>query len=106
MLASVVVLLHYNARPHTTACTRALLGHSNWELFDHPPYSPDLAASDYHQFTRAYLKNWLGSHGLNNSEELMEGNKTWLSSQAAGFIDTDIQEVIGEPWLPELTLKT
>jgi hypothetical protein len=41
-------------------------------LFDHPPYSPDLALSDYHLFT--YLKNWFGSQRFNNSE-LMEGVK-------------------------------
>jgi hypothetical protein len=32
-----------------------MLEHFNWELFDHPPYSPDLALSNYHLFT--YLKN-------------------------------------------------
>jgi hypothetical protein len=42
MLTSVVVLLHDNAHLHRTAHTRALLEHFNWELFDHPPYSPDL----------------------------------------------------------------
>jgi transposase len=78
MLTSGVVLLHDNACPHTAARTSALLEHFNWELFEHPPYSPDLAPSDYHLFT--YLKNWLGSQRFNNNEELMEGVKTWLSS--------------------------
>jgi hypothetical protein len=32
------------------AVTKALLEHFNWELFDHPPYSRDLATSDYHLF--------------------------------------------------------
>jgi hypothetical protein len=41
-----VVLLHDKACPHTSAHTRALPEHVNWELFDHPPYSPDLALSD------------------------------------------------------------
>jgi hypothetical protein len=54
-------------------------------LFDHPPYSPDLAPSDYHLFT--YLKNWLRSQRFNNNEEFMEGVKTWLSSQAADLFD-------------------
>jgi histone-lysine N-methyltransferase SETMAR len=90
MLTSGVVLLHDNARPYTTACTRALLVHFNWELFDHPPYSPHLAPNDYHLFI--YLKNWLASKGFNNNE-LMEGVKTWLSSQAAVF-DTGIQKLI------------
>jgi hypothetical protein len=56
-----------------------VLEHFNWELFDHLPHSPDLSSSDYHLFT--YLKNWLGSQRLNNNEELLEGVKTWLSSQ-------------------------
>jgi transposase len=67
-----------NARPHTTARTRALLEHFNWELFDHPPYSPDLTPWDYH--LSIYLKNWLGSQRFTNSEKLMEGVKTWLNS--------------------------
>jgi histone-lysine N-methyltransferase SETMAR len=54
MQTSGVVLLHDKARPHTAACTSALL---NWELFDHPPYSPNLAPSDYQLFT--HLKIWL-----------------------------------------------
>jgi histone-lysine N-methyltransferase SETMAR len=55
MLTSGVVILHDNARPHTGARTQALLELFNWELFDRPPYSPDLAPSDYLLFT--HLKN-------------------------------------------------
>jgi histone-lysine N-methyltransferase SETMAR len=40
MLTFGVVLHHDNARPHTAARSGALLEHFNWELFDHPPYSP------------------------------------------------------------------
>jgi histone-lysine N-methyltransferase SETMAR len=46
MLTYGVVLLNDNTRPHTAARTRALLEYFNWELCDHPPYSPDLAPSD------------------------------------------------------------
>jgi hypothetical protein len=61
MLSSGVVLLHDRVHLHTctTACTQALLEHFNWELFDHPSYSPDLAPSNDLLFT--YLKCWLGS---------------------------------------------
>jgi transposase len=72
MLPSGVVLFHDNARPHTVARTRALLEHMNWELFDHPPYSRDLAPSDCHLFT--CLENWLGSQHFSNNEESMEGS--------------------------------
>jgi hypothetical protein len=81
------VLLHDNARPHAAARTRALLKYLNWEMFDHPSYSPDLAPSDYHVLT--YLKNWLRLQCFSINEHLMEG-VTWLSSQAADFFDTGI----------------
>jgi hypothetical protein len=73
MLIFGVVFLHDNARPHTTARTRALLAHFNWELFDHPPYNSYLTPSDNHPFT--YVKNWLRSQRFNNNEELMVGVK-------------------------------
>jgi hypothetical protein len=76
----------------TVAHTQALLEHFNWKLFDHPFYSPDLALSDCHLIT--YPKNWLGSWHFINNEGLMEGVKTWLSSQAADFFDTVIQNHI------------
>jgi transposase len=85
------VFFHDKARPHTAASTQALLVHFNWELFGRPPYNPDLAPSDYHLFT--YLKDWLESQRFNNNE-LMEGVKSWLSSQAADFFDTSIQKLI------------
>jgi hypothetical protein len=89
MLAPSTVLHHDNAHLHAAACTGALLEHFNWELYDHPPYILDIASNDYHLFT--YLKNWLRSQHFNNSEQLMEGIKTWLNSQAADFFDTSIQ---------------
>jgi hypothetical protein len=69
-----------------------LLEHFNWELFGHPPHSPDLAPNDYHLFI--YLKNWLQSQLFSNNEELMEGVKMWLSSQAADFFYKGLQKLI------------
>jgi hypothetical protein len=57
MLTFGVVLLRDHARPHTAACTRALLKHFNWELSDQPPCSPHLAPSDQHLVT--YQKTWM-----------------------------------------------
>jgi hypothetical protein len=42
----------------------------NWELFDHPSYSCDLALSNSYLFT--YLKNWLQSQLFSDNEELIE----------------------------------
>jgi hypothetical protein len=70
MLTYGVVLLHENVCLHTStaARTEVILKHFNWELFDHPPHSPDLAWNDCHLFT--YLKNCLPSQHFNNNEEL------------------------------------
>jgi transposase len=84
--------LHKNAYPQTPAHTGAMPEHFNWELFEHPPYSSDLAPSDYHLFS--YLKNWLRSQRFNGNEELMESVKTWVRSLAADFFDTGIQKRI------------
>ncbi|KAJ4429305.1 hypothetical protein ANN_26309 [Periplaneta americana] len=61
MLTAGVVLLHDNARPHTARRTTAVLTEFGWELFDHPPCSPDLAPSDFHVFL--HLKKFLSSGG-------------------------------------------
>jgi transposase len=45
------VFHHDNAHPPTAARPRALLEHFTWELFDHPPYIPELAPSDCRLFT-------------------------------------------------------
>jgi transposase len=47
-----VLLLHDNARPHSAAATVNLLNSWGWEILPHPSYSPDLAPSDIHLFSR------------------------------------------------------
>ncbi|KAJ4438847.1 hypothetical protein ANN_14800 [Periplaneta americana] len=59
MLTAGVVLLHDNARPHMARLTAAVLTEFGWELFHPPPYSPDLAPSDFHVFL--HLKKFLSS---------------------------------------------
>ncbi|PNF18223.1 hypothetical protein B7P43_G17755 [Cryptotermes secundus] len=49
-----VVFLHDNARPHTAETLWKL----KFDVMAHPPYSPDLAPSDYHSF--GPLKRHLG----------------------------------------------
>jgi len=84
MLSKGVVLLH-NARPHTAVQTNALMKLFNWEIFDHSPYSPDLAPSDYHLFTK--MKVWLATQRFHTNEELVDGVNTWLHNLAAPFFD-------------------
>ena len=49
-LSKGLLLLHDNARPHTSAQTMESLRGLNMEILPDPPYSPDLAPSDYYLF--------------------------------------------------------
>ena len=45
-----VAFLHDNARPHASITTRKKLLVLGWDVLVHPPYSSDLALSDFHLF--------------------------------------------------------
>jgi histone-lysine N-methyltransferase SETMAR len=45
-----VILQLDNDLPHTANMTKAAIQELDWEILPHPPYSPDLAPSDYHLF--------------------------------------------------------
>uniref|UniRef100_A0A670Y7B2 Mos1 transposase HTH domain-containing protein n=1 Tax=Pseudonaja textilis TaxID=8673 RepID=A0A670Y7B2_PSETE len=91
-LSSKILFLHDNARPHTANHTREVLNAFKWEIFPHPPYSPDLAPSDYHLFPR--MKTWLGTQRFDNDAELQAGVTDWLKSQAAEFYDNGITKLV------------
>ena len=50
-----VRLLHDNAPAHTAKVAVAMAAQCKFELLPHPPYSPDLAPSDYYLFPQLKL---------------------------------------------------
>ncbi|GFX98287.1 histone-lysine N-methyltransferase SETMAR [Trichonephila clavipes] len=56
-----------NARPHTSVVTRQKLWELGWQVLMHPPYSPDLAPSNYHLFL--VLQNFLSDKKLGSRED-------------------------------------
>nr|CAH7761651.1 unnamed protein product [Callosobruchus chinensis] len=87
-----MVLLHDNARPHVANRTKDLIKSFRWETLDHPPYSPDLAPSDYHLFL--HLKKHLGGQRLQDDKEVKTVVIQWLKSQAAVFYEEGIQKLV------------
>ncbi|GBO15143.1 hypothetical protein AVEN_201436-1 [Araneus ventricosus] len=75
MLPGGIVFLLENARPHTAAATQELLDQFGWEIFDHPPYSPNLAPSDFHLLPK--LKEFLGGKRFGSAEELENVVSNW-----------------------------
>ena len=91
MLTKGIILLHGNAQSHTAARTNALIKLFNWEIFDHPPYSPDLAPNDYNLFTKMV---WLATQCLHTNEELTDGVNNWLHNLVATFFEKGLQKLV------------
>ena len=83
-LSKCVVLLRDNARPHSAAHTVETLQKLNFEVLAHPPYSPDLAPSDCHQF--GPLKEALRGRRFTSDQELKEAAHAWLAAEPKTII--------------------
>lgn len=91
-LTKTVFLFHDNARPHTARQTQDLLESFRWDVFGHPPYSPDLAPSDFHLFPE--LKRHLGGKRFENEDELKREVEQWLTEMAAEWYDAGLKKLL------------
>jgi transposase len=83
-----VLRLHDDARPHSAAATVNLLKSWGWEILPHPPYSPDLAPSDFHLFLK--MKKQLRGQRFHSNEDVQNEIKKWLCAQDALFSGKDV----------------
>jgi histone-lysine N-methyltransferase SETMAR len=67
-LARGVLFHHSNARSHTARAIQERIQELQWELLEHPSYSPNLVPSDFHMF--GPLKNHLGGKRFADDEEI------------------------------------
>jgi histone-lysine N-methyltransferase SETMAR len=73
----IKVLLHHDsARPHTSLHTREAITELQCSVLPHPPYSPDLAPSDYHLFSP--LKDAIYGKKFEDNDEVIFEVKRWL----------------------------
>ena len=68
LLSLGVLLQHDNAWPHTAHSAVATIQDLSFECLPHPPYSPDLAPSNFHVFGQ--LKEAMGGKSLGSDEEV------------------------------------
>jgi histone-lysine N-methyltransferase SETMAR len=52
MFAAGVLILHDNARPHTSGTVSEILEKYGWQVLPHQPYSPDMSPSDFDLFPK------------------------------------------------------
>jgi transposase len=83
------VLHHDSARPHTSLHTIEAITELQWTVLPHPPYSPDLAPSDYHLFSP--LKDAISEKKFEDDEEVISEVKSWLRQISAERCREDLQ---------------
>ena len=83
-VAKGVLFSHDNAPAHRALATRKKLAYLGFQCLDHPPYSPDLATSDYHLFPG--LKKQLKRRHFSSDAEAIAAAETWLDGQISNFI--------------------
>jgi transposase len=71
--------------------TKAAIQESDWEILPHPPYSPDLAPSDYHLFRS--LSNNLRRISFNNEAELQNWLNDFFTAKPEDFFKRRIENL-------------
>ena len=78
-----VLFLHENAPAQRTLATQKKLAYLGFQYLDHPPYSPDLAPSDYHLFSG--LKKQLKGRYFSSDAEVIAAAEIWLDGHPSEF---------------------
>jgi len=64
-----------NARSHVAKVVKKYLEMLKWDVLPHPPYSPDIALSDYWLFRRQ------ASHRFTSFAEIENCLQNWITSK-------------------------
>ena len=78
-----ILFHHDNAPAHSSRLVRETLREFRWQMKPHPPYSPDLAPSDYFLFPK--LKAHLKGTRFQGIERAKQEVKTWCNLKGQEF---------------------
>jgi histone-lysine N-methyltransferase SETMAR len=90
-----VILQHDNARPHIAKNVKTYLETLKWEVLSHPPYSPDIAPSDYHLFRS--MAHGLADQHFKSYDECKKWLDGWIGSRDQKFFEHGIR-ALPERW--------
>ena len=76
---------HDNARQHTNLVTRQKLLQHGWDVLPHPPYSPDLAPSDFYLFRS--LQNFLNDKTFASEDLIKQHLDKFLAEKDGKFYE-------------------
>jgi len=86
-----VLFLQDNAPAHRALSTQKKLIYLGFLCLDHPPYSPDLAPSDYHLFPG--LKKQLKGRHFSSDAEVIAAAETWFDGLPSEFFFSGLQKL-------------
>lgn len=92
MLSKGVRLLHDNAPVHTAGVVQVAIKDLGFEQLDHPPYSPDMAPSDYYLFRD--LKKALRGRRFSTDDELKAAVMDYFDSKESDYYYKGIEMLI------------
>ena len=84
--------MHDNASPHVSKNTLQKLEELGWEVLAHPPYSPDLAPSDYHIFRS--LKQYLQGKKFKSLNDIKFALNDYFDSKPTSWFKKGIDDLI------------
>jgi len=85
-----VLFLHDNAPAHRAFATQKKLAYLGFHFLDHPPYSPDLAPSDYHLFPGLEK---IEISPFSSDAEVMATAETWSDEQLSELFFNGLQKL-------------
>jgi len=86
-LTKAPLFLHDKAPAHRSHVVQVAILEYGFEEMHHPPYSPDLAPSDYHLFPNLKLQR------ISTDDELKYATEEWLKEQSELFYFTDVEKL-------------
>lgn len=87
-----ILIQQDNARPHSALRTQETIKKLGWTVLPHPPYSPDLAPSDYHLF--GPLKQFLAGKHYENIEAVQRAVQIWIRQTPNSFFQDGILKLV------------
>lgn len=86
-----VILLHDNARPHVANSVKDTCKVLGWEVLPHPPYSPDMAPSDFHLFRS--MAHGLSERRFRKYDDIQKWLDEWILSKEENFFYNGIHKL-------------
>ncbi|GFR76483.1 histone-lysine N-methyltransferase SETMAR [Elysia marginata] len=81
-ISTGILFHHDNAPVHTARSVTDILAGYEWELLEHPRYSPDLAPCDFHLFPK--MKEHLCGQRFETEEDIIQARKVAIKNLDKG----------------------